>query len=56
MAHKASVGIKSRMPEGKVSVKYVKRAKMWCKTYFEYNHDRGTATQRQEWTIDKPSE
>lgn len=56
MAHKASSGSKSKMPEGKVSIKYVKRAKMWCKTWFEYDHTRGTATQKQEWTEEKPNE
>jgi hypothetical protein len=56
MANKASSGIKSRMPEGKVSIKYVKRAKMWCKTWFEYDHERGTAKQVQEWSTEKPNE
>lgn len=54
MPNKASVGVKSRMVEGKVSIRYVKKARMWCKTWFEYDHERGTATQKQEWTIDKP--
>lgn len=56
MARKTNQGMRSRMPEGKVSIRYVKRAKMWCKTWFEYDHTRGTATQRQEWSEEKPSE
>lgn len=56
MPNKANVGMKSKMPEGKVSIKYVKRAKMWCKTWFEYDAVRGTATQKQEWSQEKPSE
>lgn len=43
------------MPEGKVSIKYVKRAKMWCKTWFEYN-DRTGPSQKQEWTMEKPTD
>lgn len=56
MASKASSGIRSRMQEGKISIKYVKRARMWCKTWFEYDHTKGTATQKQEWSKDKPNE
>lgn len=48
MARKAGGGMRTKMPEGKVSIKYVKRAKMWCKTWFE------DFTQRQEWTIEEP--
>lgn len=54
MARKQSSGLKSKMPEGVVSIKYVKKAGMWCKTWFEYDHRRGTATQKQEWTREKP--
>lgn len=54
MASKAPVGTKSKMPEGKVSIVFVKKANMWCKTWFEYDHTRGTATQKQEWTDAKP--
>lgn len=34
-----------------IFIKYVKRARMWCKTYWD---DQGF--QKQEWTIDKPIE
>lgn len=54
MANKASVGVKSKMPEGKVNIKWVKRAQMWCKTWFQYDQERGTAKQMQEWTAEKP--
>lgn len=53
MARKMNTGRKSVMPEGVVSIKWVKRANMWCKTWFEYS-DRMGATQKQEWSIDKP--
>lgn len=56
MARKIGGGVRTRMPEGKVSIRFVKRARMWCKTWFEYDHDRGTATQKQEWSVDKPNE
>lgn len=46
MASKQHAGVKSVSKV--VHVKYVKRAKMWCKTWFE-----GPA-QKQEWTIEKP--
>ena len=48
-------GIKSKMPEGKVSIVYVKKAKMWCKTWFETN-DRGVTSQRQDWSTEKPED
>lgn len=48
MASKAKNGVRSAMPQGKVSIKYVKRAKMWCKTWFE------GASQKQEWTVEEP--
>lgn len=50
MASKTGTGVKSKMPAGKVSIKYVKRAKMWCKTWFE------DFAQKQEWTQEKPNE
>lgn len=50
MASKSGQGIKSKMPEGKVSIKYVKRAKMWCRTWFE------GIQQKQEWSVEKPNE
>lgn len=46
----------TKMKEGKVSIKFVKRAKMWCKTWFEYDAQRGTAKQMQEWSTEKPKE
>lgn len=54
MAAKGNRGQASKMPEGKVSIKWVKRANMWCKTWFEYS-DKGGATQKQEWLATKPS-
>jgi len=56
MAQKTGTGLKSKMPEGKISIKFVKKAGMWCKTWFEYDHQRGTATQKQEWSKEKPNE
>lgn len=47
MARKTSQGRKS--VSDKVNVKYVKAAKMWCKTWFD---EKGT--QKQEWSVDKP--
>ena len=55
MPSKNSSGIKGKMLEGKIYVKWVKRANMWCKTWFEYNEKTGAATQKQEWTSEKPS-
>lgn len=55
MARKTGGGLKSKMKEGKVSIVYVKKARMWCKTWFEYD-ERGGATQKQEWTTEKPNE
>lgn len=48
MARKTGGGMKSKMPEGKISIKYVKRARMWCKTWFE------DYKQMQEWTLEEP--
>lgn len=48
MARKTGGGLRSKMPEGKVHITYVKKAGMWCKTWFE------DFTQKQEWTVDKP--
>lgn len=56
MARKTNVGTRSKMKEGKISIVYVKRARMWCKTWFEYDHERGTAVQKQEWTTEKPND
>ena len=56
MASKSGGGTRSKMIEGKISIKYVKRAKMWCKTWFEYDHTKSTATQKQEWSSEKPDE
>lgn len=44
------------MKPGKVSIKFVKRANMWCKTWFEYNEKTNIGTQKQEWYSEKPSE
>ena len=55
MASKAGQGMRGAMPEGKVYIKFVKRANMWCKTWFEYS-DKGTVTQKQEWSAEKPNE
>lgn len=55
MANKSSTNVKSKMPEGKVSIIYVKKAGMWCKTWFEYS-DKGTVTQKQAWSQEKPNE
>lgn len=48
MASKSGRGIPSKMPEGKVSVVWVKKANMWCKTWFE------GGKQMQEWSTDRP--
>ncbi len=56
MASKSGSGVRSKMKEGKISIKFVKRANMWCKTWFEYDHERGTVKHMQEWTADKPNE
>lgn len=41
------------------SIRFVKKARMWCKTWFDNPHrgrgGRIVLTQRQEWTKDKPS-
>lgn len=50
MTRKTGGGLKSKMPEDRVSIKYVKRARMWCKTWFE------GFTQKQEWSKEKPEE
>jgi len=36
-------------------IKYVKKARMWCKTFFTFG-DKGTPIQHQEWSVDKPNE
>lgn len=48
MAHKSGKNLKSKMPEGAVSIKYVRRAGMWCKTWFE------NGQQKQEWSTKEP--
>lgn len=37
-------------------VVFVKKAGMWCKTWFEPNDRTGEMTQKQEWTMEKPRE
>ena len=56
MANKSSINRKSMMLEGKISIVWVKRANMWCKTWFEHDHTKSTATQKQEWSSEKPDE
>lgn len=55
MASKTGKGQHTAMPEGKVSIKYVKAARMWCKTLFDYS-GRGLPIQKQEWTDKKPEQ
>lgn len=47
MANKTSQGRKS--VSNKVNIKFVKKAGMWVKTWFD---EKGT--QKQEWTSEKP--
>ena len=37
----------------RVLIKYVRKAKMWCKTIFTRN-DKGEIKQVQSWTSEKP--
>lgn len=44
----------SKLPtQEKPKIKYVKRAKLWCKTWFEKDN-MGRYNQKQEWTVEKP--
>lgn len=45
MARKTNSG--KRSTSTKIHIKYVKRAKMWCKTYFDGDK------QIQEWSVEK---
>ena len=53
MSRKIGQGMKTQMPEGKVSIRYVKKARMWCKTWFDYSN-KGNIIQKQKWTVEKP--
>lgn len=44
------------MKPGEVSIKFVKRANMWCKTWFEVNEKTGAKSQKIEWYSEKPDE
>ena len=35
-------------------IKYVKKARMWCKTSFTYSERRKKMQQKQEWFNEKP--
>jgi hypothetical protein len=35
-------------------IKFVKKAGMWVKTYFQYNEQSHTTKQIQEWSMEKP--
>lgn len=35
-------------------IKWVKRASMWCRTYFTYNEQSRVYSQHQEWSVLKP--
>ena len=36
-------------------IKYVSKARMWVKTYFEFDQTTHKPKQVQEWSIDEPS-
>lgn len=41
------------MKEGEVKIKWVKKAGLWCKTWFERDN-KGVLHQKQEWCVEKP--
>lgn len=53
------IGLAQNYPT-KPHVRYIQKAKMWCKTYFENAkrgaHSRVVMTQRQAWSLEKPEE
>ena len=38
----------------KVHIKYVKKARQWCKTIFLVDDKTGKVEQKQEWSNEKP--
>lgn len=39
----------------RILIKYVKKARMWCKTTFFADEKTGKQKQKQEWSSEKPN-
>ena len=49
------VHMKIIMNEKKISIKYVRKARLWCKTTFaDQKNAKGKVVQKEEWSINRP--